>query len=376
MSNNDHMVQARNAAVEAMPRVDPDSAGPDTVARVLDIFAAHNLLTFGFSHPGATGPQAGDMRKACTVIAELASHSGALATILMVSGLLPPLCVSYGGSPEQKADLMPKVAAGKLQLAFAMTEPGAGSDAAGIATEAFANADGGYIVQGEKIYITGAATADLILTIAKTSPINPKAFGIVMVPKASANLTVEPLAKLSGNAMPSCKVTFDSVSVPSTSILGGPAGLENAWSLLRNTGSLERLLVAAMACGLARAATRRATEFIRERRQFGKALKDFQAIQHSVVEMTTLTKGMELFLENAVQMHESGEDATQAISMAKYFCSEQLQRVVEIAVRVLGGRAYFEFEPVSRMYREAPFCLFAGGTVEIQKMLIARTLSI
>ncbi|MCC8963789.1 acyl-CoA/acyl-ACP dehydrogenase [Bradyrhizobium sp. Pear76] len=125
-----------------------------------------------------------------------------------------------------------------------------------------------------------------------------------------------------------------------------------------------------------RAATNRATDFIRERRQFGKALKDFQAIQHSVVEMTTLTKGMELFFENAVQMQESGDDATQAISMTKYFCSEQLQRVVEIAVRVVGGRAYFEFEPVSRYYREAPFCLFAGGTVEIQKMLIARTLSI
>jgi alkylation response protein AidB-like acyl-CoA dehydrogenase len=119
-----------------------------------------------------------------------------------------------------------------------------------------------------------------------------------------------------------------------------------------------------------------ASEFIRGRHQVGQPLKDFQAIQHTVVELSTITAGMELFVENALRQQESGEDATQAISMAKYFCSEQVQKVVELAVRVMGGRACFDVEPVSRFHRDTPFYLFAAGTVEIQKMLIARTLGL
>lgn len=376
MPDREHRIQAERAATAALKSIDLEKPAQDTVARVLDVFAAHGLLAFGFSEPSATGPQPGDMRKACAIIDELAYHSGALATIYMVSGLLAPLCVSYGGTPEQKAALLPQVAAGKLQLAFAMTEPDAGSDAASIATTALPDGSDRIVINGEKIYITGAETADLILTIARTSTTHAKAFGVMMVPKNADGMTIAPLPKLAGNAMPSCRITFDGTAVPASDVVGGERGLENAWQVLRHTGSLERLVVAAMSCGLARAATARATMFIRERRAFGKPLKDFQSIQHLVVEMATITKGMELFADNAIRAQDNDEDPAQAISMAKYFCSEQAQRVVEIAVRVMGGRAYFDFEPVSRFYREAPFCLFAGGTVEIQKMLIARSMGI
>ena len=343
MLGDDFRDQARKAAEEAAQRVDLEAGGPAAIAQVLKIFAAHDLLTFGFSNPAATGPQAGDMRKACTIMNELAFYPGGLSTIYSVSGILTALCVSYNGSPEQKAEMLPKVAAGKLQLAFALTEPGAGSDAAGITTRASVRGNDTYLVEGEKIYTTGAMSADIVLVIAKTSSTNPKSVWCRDGPRGAENMTIEPLAKMAGNNMPSCKVTLAGVAVPAANILGGAAGLENAWQTLRHTGSLERLAVAASACGMARAATARATEFIRERRAFGKTLKEFQSIQHLVVEMATLTRGMELFAENAMQAQESGEDPTQAISMAKYFCSEQLQRVVEIAVRVLGGRAYFDF---------------------------------
>lgn len=376
MSDDAIVVRTRNAAEEALATIDFNKSDDRTVGRVLELLGAHGLLSFGFCDPKNTGPQADDMRRACAIIRELSAHSGELSNIFSVSALLAPLTVSYAGTPAQKAEMLPKVAEGRLQLAFALTEPGAGSDAASIRTTAAPQGNNVYVLEGEKIYITGAATADFILTIAKSSPDNPKAFGIFVTPKNSANLTVEPLTKLAGNTMPSCKVAYDKVEIDAGNILGGAAGLESAWPVLRNTGMLERLVVAASSCGLARAATTRATEFIRERRQFGKPLKEFQAIQHAVVEMATLTTGMELFMDNAVQAQRHAADPSQAISMAKYFCSEQLQRVVEIAMRVMGGRSYFEFEPVSRFYREAPLNLFAGGTVEIQKMLIARTMGI
>jgi alkylation response protein AidB-like acyl-CoA dehydrogenase len=158
--------------------------------------------------------------------------------------------------------------------------------------------------------------------------------------------------------------------------LGGDRAVGDAWKVLRITGMLERLLVAASACGLARAATQRASAFIKERRQFGQTLNSFQSIQHAVVDMSTLTTAMEAMVAHAVRVYESGANAGEAISKAKLFCSESVMRIVESALRVMGGRAYFDFEVVSRYYREAPFSLFAGGTSEIQKMLIARSLGI
>lgn len=355
--------------------VDGEKAGAGFIAEVLETLAANELLTFGFSDPLQTGPQPGDMEKACTVIRLLAERSGTLATIYMVAGLLGPLCLSYAGTVAQKKALLPRVAAGELQLAFALTEPGAGSDAAGITTQA-TRWDDHYVVRGEKTYITGAATADLILTVARTTEGGAKSYGILLVPGGAEGLSVEPLSKLSGNAYPSCRVMFEEVLVSESGVLGGEAGVNSAWPQLRKTGTLERLIVAAMACGFADAATNRALQFVQERHQFGQPLRDFQAIQHIVVEMSTLATGMRLFLEDAIRQHAEGHDATQAISMAKYFCSDQLQKVVEMAARVMGGRAYFDFEPVSRLYREAPFCLYAGGTIEVQKMLIARSLGI
>lgn len=353
----------------------PLSGDADGVAKVLAGFAAQDLLDFGFTDPANTGPQPGDMAKACEVIGALAERSGTLAAIYMVSGLLGPLCLSYAGTAKQKAALLPRATRGQLQLAFALTEPGAGSDAAAITT--LASLEGAhYVLRGEKTYITGAASADLILTVARSSPDDPRAFGIFLVPANAPGLVVTPLDKLAGNAYPSCHLAFDGVTVAAGDVLGGTEGAARAWPVLRQTGQLERLVVAALACGLAREATRRARTFISERHQFGQPLKAFQAIQHAVVEMSTLTTGMQLFLDRALAEQESGAEATQAICMAKYVCAEQLQQVVALAARVMGGRAYFDFEPVSRLYREAPFCLYAGGTVEVQKMLIARTLGI
>lgn len=229
------------------------------------------------------------------VASTLSAKNGVLSHIYMVGALLAPLCVAFQGSRGQKADILSKVAEGKMQLSFALTEPDAGSDA-------------------------GAA---------KT-----------------------------------------------TAVLGGEECLEKAWGTFRKTGMLERLVVSFMAVGLAQAATARATQFVQERKQFGKYLKDFQSIQHTVVEMGTLTKGMQLFAENALQAQENESDPTQAISMAKYFNAEQLQKIMGMAVRVMGGRAFFDFEPISRYYRGAPFSLYAGGTIEVQKMLIARSIGI
>jgi alkylation response protein AidB-like acyl-CoA dehydrogenase len=158
-------------------------------------------------------------------------------------------------------------------------------------------------------------------------------------------------------------------------LLGGTEWLGKAWPIMRFSGSLERIVVAAAATGLADAIIDRGCSFAKERRQFGQPIVSFQSLQHLLVEMRTAHVGMRLFVEHALQMLAAG-DPELAASMAKYYCAEQLQEIVARGMRIIGGRAFFSFEQMSRYYCEAPFSLYAGGTVEIQKNLIARSMGI
>ncbi len=223
----------------------------DVVAEVMAALASKDLLCFGFSDSAVTGPQKGDMAKAYAVISTLSAKSGVLSHIYIVGALLAPLCVAFQGSRGQKADILSKVAEGKMQLSFALTEPDAGSDAGAAKTTAVLEGDK-YVLNGEKIYITGADTADLILVVAKTNPENPKSFGVFMVPKGTEGVTVEPLARMTGgNVHPSCRIKLENVRLARTHVLGGEECLEKAWGTFRKTGMLERLVVSFMAVGLA-----------------------------------------------------------------------------------------------------------------------------
>ena len=316
--HNDMPERVAKAVEEVLSCTHADDA--QFSAKALSVLAAHDLMSLGFLDPQHTGPQAGDMAKACAILDAMAQQSGSVSTVYMVNCIFAPLCLSYLGTPEQKADLLPRIQRGQLQLAFALTEPDAGSDASAAKTLALHTAHG-YTLRGEKIYITGSATADYILTIARTSSEQAKTFGVFLVPGNAKNLSVTPLPKLSGNECASCHIQYDGVEVAESALLGGPNAVDATWKVLRMTGALERLTVSATACGLARAATQRAMGFIKERQQFGQTLNSFQSIQHTVVEMSTLTTAMELMVENAIRIFESGRDATESICKAKYFCS-------------------------------------------------------
>ncbi|HEX2140457.1 MAG TPA: acyl-CoA dehydrogenase, partial [Woeseiaceae bacterium] len=166
------------------------------------------------------------------------------------------------------------------------------------------------------------------------------------------------------------------VRVGPDQVVGGMSGLGNAWEVLRVTGSIERLMVASMAAGLATAVVQRAIEFAKTREQFGRRIAAFQSIQHTLVDMHITAAAMDHFVNAALCAYEQGSESAETVCMAKAYCSEQLQVLVAQGMRVVGGRGYFGFERMSRYYREAPFTLYAGGTVEIQKMLIARSLGL
>ncbi len=348
----------------------------EAIGAALAAFADAGLFDLGFLHPEASAVDGRDMRRAAAAMEVIAGQSGWLASTYLVTLIVAGACVVVGGSPAQKADLVPRLRRGRLQLAFALTEPDAGSDAAAITTTAEPDGDG-FRLNGEKIYTTGAATADHLLVVARVVPAEDRrALTLFLVPSGAPSLSVEPLTTLAGGPHASCRVRLDGVRVEAGEILGGPAGLGRAWGVLRVTGTLERLMASAQSLGLASAVVERSVTFALQRRQFGQPIAGFQAIQHTLVEMRTMETGMRLFVDNALSALETGGDATEAVCMAKYVCSEQLQRIVGMGMRVLGGRAFFEFEDMARYAREAPFTLYAGGTVEIQKLLIARQMGL
>jgi alkylation response protein AidB-like acyl-CoA dehydrogenase len=336
--------------------------------------AEAGLFNLGYLNSDTDHISAEDMKRAVSAVTALAARSLSLATIYMVNAIFGGAFVAQIATPQQKRHLLPAIREGKLQLAFAMTEPDAGSDASAIATRAVAIGQG-FAITGEKIFTTGASSADYILVVARNSGDEKRAVSLFLVPGGAEGVSIEPLPRVSGNVHASCRVTMRNVHLGPEQLLGGQEWLGKAWPIMRFSGSLERIVVAATAVGLADAIVDRACSFAKERRQFGQPLVSFQSLQHLLVEMRTAQVGMRLFVEHALQMLPAGEPE-QAASMAKYHCAEQLQQIVAKGMRIMGGRAFFSFEPMSRYYCEAPFSLYAGGTVEIQKSLIARSMGI
>jgi alkylation response protein AidB-like acyl-CoA dehydrogenase len=346
----------------------------ELVRDALSEFAKTGLLDLGYLDPATSGLTTEDLRYAAAVVSVLASRSLSLATIYMVNAVFGGVFVAQIATARQKHDLLPGIRNGTRQMAFAMTEPQAGSDAAALATCAKAIGQG-FEISGEKVFITGAASADDVLVVARLEGTHKRALSLFIVPRTTEGLVVEPLPKLAGGTHGSCRLVLNNVRVGPDQVLGGPEQLGKAWSTLRFTGAVERIVVAAAATGLAGAVVQRAIDFARHRQQFGQAIASFQAVQHMLVEMQTAATGMQLFVDYALDMLAAGKPDLGS-SMAKYHCAEQLQEIVASGMRIMGGRAYFAHEQMSRYYREAPFSLYAGGTIEIQKTLIARSMGI
>jgi alkylation response protein AidB-like acyl-CoA dehydrogenase len=344
------------------------------VRAVLSTAADAGGMDLSFLTGTGSRPSAADIRKIVGHLYALAGLSWTIASIYMINPFRAGALISAGGSERQRHSLLPLIRKGGALFAFAMTEPEAGSDAANIQTRADATEEG-FVISGEKHYITGADSADQFLVVARSGE-RRRSFSVFLVPASTPGLEVEVQPKLAMHLHASCRVVFEDAQVPPDSVLGGPEAVGDAWSLLRYAGSLEGTAVAAMAAGAAASIVQRCLGFGTDRVQFGQPIASFQSVQHTLVDMASLQRVMELLVIDALGAWDEGGDVTRATSTAKYLCAEYLQDIVAKAMRVLGGRAFFDHEAMSRMYKEAPFALYAGGTNEIQRNLVARSLGL
>jgi alkylation response protein AidB-like acyl-CoA dehydrogenase len=356
-------------------RVAPRAAEIDAKAEypwdIRKLFAEHDLLGLPFDEEhGGTGTGTLMLNVA---IEEISSACASSALILMIHelGTLP---IQLFGTDEQRRRFLPRCASGEWSPAFALSEPEAGSDPGGMITNARRDGDE-WVINGTKNWITNLGIADFYVVFAKTDREAGRSRGIsaFIVEADRSGFSVGKLEhKLGIKGSPTGQPIFEDVRVPAENLVGeADKGMQVALATLDRS----RLGVAAQAVGLAQGATDYAAAYAAERRQFGRAINEFQGIQFKLADMETRTAAARELLYRACAKVDRGEaDMGKYSAMAKLFASDTAMAVTTEAVQVLGGYGYVSEYPVERMMRDAKITQIYEGTNEIQRVVIARAM--
>lgn len=309
-----------------------------------------------------------------SVIAEALGHVGVDGFgIALHNAIVAPYILHYG-SEEQKKKWLPKMATGELIGAIAMTEPGAGSDLQGIKTRA--EKDGNqYRINGSKTFITNGQNANLIIVVTKTDPTKgAKGTSLIVVEtdEVEGFTRGRNLDKIGLKANDTSELFFNDVRVPTANLLGHEEG--QGFIQLMQQLPQERLLIGAQAIGMIERALAVTVDYVKERKAFGKAVVEFQNTQFKLAELKTEATIGRVFYNDCVKRHLNGGLDPVTASMAKYWLSDLQCKVVDECLQLHGGYGYMNEYPIARMYRDARVQRIYGGTNEIMKMLIGRSL--
>ncbi|MBU1699728.1 MAG: acyl-CoA dehydrogenase [Candidatus Eisenbacteria bacterium] len=309
----------------------------------------------------------------CAVIEEISRVCASVAITISVHNSVGAYPILLFGTEEQKRLYLPKMCREWLG-AFALTEPNAGSDAAGITTQARKEGDA-YILNGSKMFVTNGSIGQLLLVIARTDP-DPasrhKGISAFLVPADSPGISVASAGEKMGiRGSDTAVVHLDNVRVAADHLLGGEGeGFKIAMASLDNG----RLGVGAQAVGIAQAALDEAVKYAKEREAFGRPLAEKQAIQFMVAEMETSLQAARLLIHRAAWMKDENRPYSKEAAMAKLFAAEMVQSVTHDAIQIHGGYGYMKEYPVERYARDARITEIYEGASEIQRIVIARSL--
>jgi alkylation response protein AidB-like acyl-CoA dehydrogenase len=306
------------------------------------------------------------------VVEELARACASTALGVAAHNSLAMVPILKVGTEEQRRRYLPELASGEAIGSFCLTEPDAGSDAAGIKTRAELRGDR-YILTGTKVYVTNGGFARYLVATAITDP-GKGAEGIsaFILHNDFPGFKVGTIEnKLGCRASCTAEIVLDECEVPKENLLGeGGAGFKTFMETLQGG----RISIAAMAVGIAQGAFEEAIGYAKVRKQFGKTLSQFQAIQHMLSNMATEIHAARLMVHHASRLRDRGEPFVVEGSMAKLFASEMATRVCDKALQIHGGYGYTKEYAVERMYRDVKVCEIGEGTSEIQRHIIAREL--
>ncbi|GEN44303.1 acyl-CoA dehydrogenase [Alkalibacillus haloalkaliphilus] len=305
-------------------------------------------------------------------IHELSKVSATLGVILSVHTSVGTFPILKFGTEEQVNHYVPKLASGEYLGAFAITEPSAGSDAGNLKTKAVKDGDH-YIINGSKVFITNGGYADTYIVFANTNPeLGSKGVSAFIVEKDTPGFEVGIAEKKMGlHGSSTVTLTFDQCKVPASQLLGEEGeGLKIALANL----NIGRIGIAAQALGIAEAAFDAATDYAKEREQFGRPIAKHQGVSFKLADMATAVESSKLLVYNAASLYQAGMDSSIQASMAKKFASKTAVDTSIEAVQVFGGYGYTEDYPVERFFRDAKITQIYEGTTEVQNVVISRQL--
>ena len=349
-------------------QIDEDAEYPQDLRELL---AEQDILGLPFEpEHGGTGTGTLMLNIA---IEEIAKACASTALILMIQelGTLP---IKLFGSVELKDRFLPRCATGEWTPAFALSEPEAGSDPGGMITRAVRDGDE-WVIDGTKNWITNLGVADFYVVFAVTDREVGHSRGIsaFVVEADRPGFSVGKLEKKLGiRGSPTGQPIFDGVRIPHENLIGE---VGQGFKVAMATLDISRLGAAAQALGIAQGATDYAAHYAAERRQFGKPINSFQAIQFKLADMETrCAAARELLYQACAKVDRGDRDVGKYTAMAKLFCSDTAMAVTPEAIQVLGGYGYVKEYPVERMFRDAKITQIYEGTNEIQRLVIARTM--
>jgi butyryl-CoA dehydrogenase len=326
---------------------------------------------FGMRYPEEVGGSGMQLSEFCLALEEIARGSMSLAACAAMQSLMGTKFLHLLGDADLVERLLKPALRGEKIGAICMTEPNAGSDLEGIATRA-RKVDGGYRLTGQKIWVTSAPVADFFTVFARAG--EERKLTIFLVERGFEGLKLgRAIEKMGVWALPTSELAFDECFVPDSHRLSKEEGDGEAH--LRKTLAEIRIITGAMAVGQARAALDAAVRYAGERKQFGKPINRYQAIQMKLAEMATELEAAQQLVYRAAWLRDAGRPHHKEAAMAKLFASECAAKVADQAARVFASYGYAMEYPVQRYLRDVRFTLIGGGTSEILKLIIAKEVS-
>ena len=292
------------------------------------------------------------------------------------SEIVAPYLQHYG-TPEQKQRYLPRLASGEMVGAIAMSEPAAGSDLQGIRTTAVREGDD-YLINGSKTFITNGWHADLVIVVAKTDPsAGAKGTSLFLVERGMPGFSVgKRLNKLGLKAQDTSELFFSDVRVPAANLLGGPAHENRGFIALMEQLPWERLQIAIGAVAASEAAIGWTLDYVQQRKAFGQTIGSFQNTRHTLAELQTQVQVARVFVDRCTELMLKNQLDTATASMAKYWTTDLQCRVMDDCVQLFGGYGYVWEYPITRAYADARVQRIYGGTNEIMKEVIARSMGL
>ena len=335
---------------------------------------AAEMGLFGYALPEEYGGLGFNATEDVLLAMELGQTAPAFRSMFGTNnGIAGQVLVNFG-TDDQKRRYLPKLASGELVASFALTEPEAGSDPSGLRTKAVRDGDG-YLISGQKRFITNTSTADILMVFARTGDVSDgtKGISVFIVDAKAPGVTIGPKdAKMGQRGSTTSELFFDRVRVHADELVGGNEG--DGFAAAMRSLAKGRLTIAALCVGLATRLLEESVTHATVTTQGGQPIANFQLVQAMLAEsQAELFAGRSMVLE-AARLFDEGTDRRLAPSCAKLFCSEMVGRVADRAVQIFGGMGYMREVAVERFYRDARLYRIYEGTSEVQKLVIAKAL--